>query len=257
MMTKTALHGKVSLITGGGSGIGLAIARRLLAAGSAVLVADITPQAEATVLALSQEAGMPENAQELIAFVTANAGDPDTPSLLMADIEKRFGGLDFLINNAGTSGVSTPVAFADIAALDDGLWSSLLNVNLVAPFRMTRAAAPLLKARHGAVVNTASVAGMNGQASSIPYAASKAGLINLTQNLARALAPDVRVNAVAPGWIDTPWTKSWPEERRLKSVENTLLKRVGTPEDVADVMFFLAVGAAYVTGQTVVVDGGR
>jgi len=200
---------------------------------------------------------MPGNAQKMIAFVTANAGDPDIPSLLIEDIGKRFGGLDFLINNAGTSGVSTPVAFADIAALDDGLWSSLLNVNLVAPFRMTRAAAPFLKERHGAVVNTASVAGINGQASSIPYAASKAGLINLTQNLARALAPDVRVNAVAPGWIDTPWTKSWPEERRLKSVENTLLKRVGTPEDVADVIFFLATSAAYVTGQTVVVDGGR
>jgi 3-oxoacyl-[acyl-carrier protein] reductase len=256
-MTKTALHGKVSLITGGGSGIGLAVARRLLAAGSAVLVTDIAPQAEVTVLALSKEREMPENAHELLAFVTANAGDPDTPFLLMEDVEKRFGGLDFLINNAGTSGVSTPVAFADIAALDDGLWSSLLNLNLVAPFRMTRAAAPLLKKRHGAVVNTASVAGMKGQASSIPYAASKAGLINLTQNLARALSPDVRVNAVAPGWIDTPWTKSWPEERRLKSIENTLLKRVGTPEDVADVMFFLAVGAAFVTGQTVVVDGGR
>ncbi len=256
-MIKTALNGKVALITGGGSGIGLAVARRLLAAGSAVLVTDIAPMAGGVVLALAQEPGMPGNAHSLIAFVAANVGDPDTPSLLMKDIEVRFGGLDFLINNAGTSGVSTPVAFADISALDDGLWNNLLNVNLIAPFRMTRAAAPFLKERHGAVVNTASVAGMKGQASSIPYAASKAGLINLTQNLARALAPDVRVNAVAPGWIDTPWTKSWPEERRQKSVENTLLKRIGTPEDVADVIFFLAVSGAYVTGQTVVVDGGR
>jgi len=256
-MVIPTLCGKIALITGGGSGIGLAVARRLLAAGSSVLVTDITPELEPVVLALSKETGMPDHAHKLIAFVTSDVGDPDAPSLLMEEVKTRFGGLDILINNAGISGVSTPVAFGDLAALDDGLWSRLLNVNLVAPFRMTRAAAPFLKKRHGSVVNTASVAGLNGQASSIPYAASKAGLINLTQNLARALAPDVRVNAVAPGWIDTPWTRSWPEERRFKSVENTLLKRVGTPEDVAEVIFFLAVGAAYVTGQTVVVDGGR
>jgi 3-oxoacyl-[acyl-carrier protein] reductase len=256
-MMRASLQGKVSLITGGGSGIGLAISRRLLAAGSAVVVTDIVSETQSIVLALAQELEMPEQARKQIAFVTANAADPNAPDRLMNETISRFGGLDILINNAGTAGVSTPVPFSDLNACDDDLWNHLLNVNLMGPFRMTRAAAPFLKKRHGAVVNTASLAGLHGQASSIPYAASKAALINLTQNLARALAPDVRVNAVAPGWIDTPWTKHWPEERRKKSIESTLLKRVGTAEDVADVIFFLATGASYVTAQTFVVDGGR
>src|SRR5207245_2908522 len=117
-------------------------------------------------------------------------------------------------------------------------------------------AAGELKASHGAIVNTASVAGLGVRGSSIAYGASKAGLVNLTKKLARALAPGVRVNAVAPGLVDSPWTKSWPAERKQGIVDQTLLGRMATPADIAEAMLFLAAGAAYVTGETLAVAGG-
>jgi 3-oxoacyl-[acyl-carrier protein] reductase len=113
-----------------------------------------------------------------------------------------------------------------------------------------------LRQAKGAVVSTASIAGLNAVGSSIAYGASKAALINMTRNLARALAPDVRVNAVAPGLVDSPWTKDWPAERKRDAIERTPLRRMCRPEDIAEAMFFLAAGGAMVTGQTLVVDGG-
>ena len=127
----------------------------------------------------------------------------------------------------------------------------MLSVNLVGPFRCTRAAAPHLKAARGAVVNTASTAGYGYPGSSMAYAASKAALMNLTTNLARGLAPEVRVNAVAPGMIRTPWTIRFGQAWEDSSVAMTSLKRVGTPDDIAEVILFLLAGAGYVTGQTI------
>jgi 3-oxoacyl-[acyl-carrier protein] reductase len=105
-------------------------------------------------------------------------------------------------------------------------------------------------------VNTASVAGLTGAGSSIAYSASKGGLITLTKSLARGLVPEVRVNAVAPGFVDSEWTRSWPKETREWLIERALLKRACTPQDIADVIVFLCVGTSMTTGQTVVVDGG-
>jgi 3-oxoacyl-[acyl-carrier protein] reductase len=113
-----------------------------------------------------------------------------------------------------------------------------------------------LREAKGAIVNTASVAGLGLRGSSIAYAASKAGLINLTRSLARALAPEVRVNAVAPGLVDTPLTRTWPNERKQATLDRTLLARLATPADIAEAMLFLVAGAAYMTGQTIVLDGG-
>ena len=107
------------------------------------------------------------------------------------------------------------------------------------------------------MVSTASVAGLGLRGGSIAYGASKAALINLTTSLARALAPEVRVNAVAPGLVDSPWIKAWPEERKQKTLENTLLKRLAQPSDIAEAMLFLAAGASYITGQTLIVNGGQ
>jgi 3-oxoacyl-[acyl-carrier protein] reductase len=128
--------------------------------------------------------------------------------------------------------------------------------NLVGPFRCARAAASALKASRGAIVNTASVAGLGVRGSSVAYGASKAGLVNLTKNLARALAPEVRVNAVAPGLVDSPWTKPWPAERKQAIVDQTLLGRMASPADIAEAMLFLSAGAAYITGETLAVAGG-
>src|SRR6185436_11353781 len=140
---------------------------------------------------------------------------------------QRFGRLDYLVNNAGTSETAAPIPPQDLDRLGEDFWREILSVNLVGPFRCTRAAARHLKAARGAVVNTASFAGYGYPGSSMAYAASKAGLINLTTNLARALAPEVRVNAVAPGYISTPWTARFGDAWRDLSVQGTCLKRAG------------------------------
>src|SRR5262249_46246221 len=140
-----------------------------------------------------------------------------------------LGRLDFLVNNAGTSATPTPIPFAELDALTEDFWSRILMTNLIGPFRCAHAAVGALKAGRGAICTAASIAGVMGSGSSIPYATSKAGLINLTRGLARALAPEIRVNAVAPGHVDSPWQKDWPEERKRATVERTPLKRACTP----------------------------
>ena len=139
-----------------------------------------------------------------------------------------LGRLDFLVNNAGTPATPTPIPFADLDALTEEFWSTILTTNLIGPFRCAHAAAPALRAARGAICNTASIAGVMGSGSSIPYATSKAGLINLTRSLARTLAPEIRVNAVAPGFVDSPWNKDWPADRKETSIERTPLKRACT-----------------------------
>jgi len=167
-----------------------------------------------------------------------------------------LGRLDFLANNAGTSATSAPIPSADLDRLTEEFWATILATNLLGPFRCTRAAAQALRASGGAVCNTASVAGRNMPGSSMAYGASKAGLINLTKNLARALAPQARANAVAPGFVDTDWTRSWPAAGKQASIERTLLKRACTPADIAAAIVFLCADTTMITAQTLVVDGG-
>src|SRR5260221_261478 len=132
----------------------------------------------------------------------------------------------------------------------------MITADLTGKTALVTGGAPALKAAQGAIVNTASVAGLGAVGSSVAYGASKAALINLTRNLARALAPEVRVNAVAPGLVDSPWTKAWPDEKKRDHVAKTLIHRMCTPADIAEAMLFLAAGGAMVTGQTLAVDGG-
>jgi len=144
----------------------------------------------------------------------------------------------------------------DLDLITEDLWSVLLETNLLGVFRCAKAAAPALKKVRGAIVNTASIAGLGRAGSSLAYGATKAGVVSLTQNLARALAPEVRVNAIAPGAVDSAWMLEWTNEERQQSIERALLKRRCLPEDLAEVIVFLGFGAAMVTGQTVTVDGG-
>ena len=139
--------------------------------------------------------------------------------------------------------------------MDEAFWQVILSTNLVGPYRCAKAAAAALREARGAIINTASVAGLGTRGSSLAYSASKAGLINLTRNLAKAMAPDVRVNAVAPGLVDTPWTRAWSEERKQGTIERSLLKRLVQPTDVAQAIVFLAQQSA-ITGEVLVVDCG-
>src|SRR5260370_33042052 len=167
-----------------------------------------------------------------------------------------LGRLDILVNNAGTPGTTAPIAFADLDAMTEKFWQTILAPNLLGPFRCSHAAAPALKRSHGAIVNTASVEGLGRVGSSIAYGASKAGVVSLTRSLAVALAPDVRVNAVAPGFVDSPWTKAWPDERKQGYVGASLTKRACTPADIAEAILFLAAAGAMITGHTLPVDRG-
>ena len=250
-MISADLTGKTALITGAASGIGLAAVEIFSRCGATVALNHLPddPRGPAQVERLKAEGRR----------VVAAAGDvarPGQAERMVASAIDALGRLDFLINNAGTPATPTPIPFSDLDALTEDFWSTILTTNLIGPFRCAHAAAPALKAARGAICNTASIAGVMGSGSSIPYATSKAGLINLTRSLARTLAPEIRVNAVAPGFVDSPWNKEWPADRKQVSIERTPLKRACRPEDIAETMFFLCAGAAMITGQTVIVDGG-
>jgi 3-oxoacyl-[acyl-carrier protein] reductase len=245
------LTAKAVLITGGGSGIGLA-ATALFARCGATVAANVLPGDDAAIARIGRLAagGLP------VFAAPGDVASPDGARRMVGDSVARLGRLDVLVNNAGTTNTRAPIDFADLGAMTREFWDKILSTNLIGPFVCAEAAAPALKAARGAIVNTASVAGLGLRGSSIAYAASKAGLINLTRSLARALAPEVRVNAVAPGLVETPLTEAWPEERKHGSVARTLLARMAQPEDIAEAMLYLAAGAAYMTGQTIVLDGG-
>ena len=185
-----------------------------------------------------------------------NVGDPDDAPRMVRKAVSDLGRLDLLFANAGTPGTRHRIMPAQLGLITEDLWQQLLHVNLIGVFRCAKAAAPALKAARGAIVSTASIAGLGRAGSSLAYGATKAGVVSLTQNLARALAPEVRVNAIAPGAVDSSWMVEWTNEERQQSIERALLKRRCTPEDLAEVVLFLGFGAAMVTGQTVTVDGG-
>jgi 3-oxoacyl-[acyl-carrier protein] reductase len=173
---------------------------------------------------------------------------------MVARCRAELGGLDILVNNAGMTHF---IDHTRLEELNEDIWDEILGVNLKGTYFCCRAAIPLMQERGGgSIVNVTSVAGLSGMGSSIAYAASKAGLNCLTKSLARAFAPQIRVNAVAPGPVLTRWL-----EPHMDLVEQQLsltpMKRAATPEDVADVVVFLATGTTLMTGQVVVVDGGR
>lgn len=250
-MITAKLDGKAALVTGGASGIGLATATLLARCGARVTINDRpgNPALDRAVEDLRSQGLAVDPAP-------ADIGDPAAAQAMIDAAAARAGRLDYLINNAGTANTDRPIPAAELDALTEDFWQTVLGLNLVGPFRCIRAAAGYLKQARGAVVNTASTAAFGSPGSSAVYAASKAGLVSLTRSMARGLGPEVRVNAVAPGYIKTPWTARFGPEWEALSVEQTALRRPGQPEDIAEVMLFLCAGAAFVTGQTIVVDGG-
>jgi 3-oxoacyl-[acyl-carrier protein] reductase len=245
------LAGKTALVTGGASGIGFATARMLAKFGATVAINF-----------LADDPRGPEAVDKLIAdggkaiMAPGSVGDADEAVAMVNKAVTDLGRLDLLVNNAGTPGTRHRIVPAQLDLITEELWQTLLQVNLIGVFRCAKTAAPALKASHGAIVNTASIAGLGRAGSSLAYGATKAGVVSLTQNLARALAPEVRVNAIAPGAVDSSWMVEWTNEERQQSIERAVLKRRCQPEDLAEVILFLGFGAAMVTGQTITVDGG-
>lgn len=245
------LGGKTALVTGGASGIGLSTAVMLGRNGATVAVNFLAddPRGADTVAKLKAD-GL-----KVIA-APGNVGDAADCARMVAKACDDLGRLDLLVSNAGTPGTKRKIEPRELDLITEELFNTLLQVNLLGVFRCAKAAAPALKAARGAIVNTASIAGLGRAGSSMAYSATKAGVVSLTQNLARGLAPDVRVNAVAPGAVDSTWMVEWTDQQRHASIENALLKRRCTTDDIAEVILFLGFGAAMVTGQTIVIDGG-
>jgi ketoreductase RED2 len=234
--------GHVVAVTGSSSGIGAATARAFAAQGGSVLVNSARSVAEGEAVAASLPDAL---------YVQGDITDADVPERLVAAALDKWGRLDTLVNNAGTTAV---IPHHDLEAASVEVWRRIFEVNVFGTWAMSVAAMPALRDSHGAIVNVASVAGVRPTGSSVPYAASKAALNHMTMLLAKVVGPEVRVNAVAPGLVDTPWTEDWDVVREAVRLVAPL-KRSGQPEDVAEVVLALA-QAAYVTGQVVVVDGG-
>lgn len=235
--------GKVVLVTGSMSGIGLAIARRLAKEGaSAVLNSRHPPAAPVRFEGLNDDAF----------HVAGDVSDEEHVRQMFRRVEERYGRLDILVNSAGTT---IFVDHNDLSGVTTADWRRILDVNLIGAWNTIRAAEPLLRrSGAGVVINITSMAGIRPAGSSVPYAVSKAALNHLTALLARALGPEIRVNAIAPGFIQTPWTKDYTD-RRLQVERDAPLHRAGMPDDVAEVAVSL-VKAEYVTGQIIMVDGG-
>jgi ketoreductase RED2 len=227
---------RVALVTGGTSGIGHGVAGALVADGWSVFVTS-----------RSDGAGAPEGCRH----ITADVSDPDAVAHAIDVVRADFDSLELVVNNAG---VGPRIPHADLDAATPELWQEILDVNLVGPWHVVARARPLLDASGvGHVVNVSSVAAISARGSSIPYSVSKAGLLHLTRLLARALAPAIRVNAVAPGWIDSPRNATWPaRDAVLKEIP---LRVHGKPSDIADAVLGLH-RMAYVTGEVICVDGG-
>ena len=242
-----------ALVTGSSSGIGAAAAVALARAGYDVAVnyASSKSRAEQTAAAC-----VAEGARSFA--IKCNVADDGEVGSMMAACENAFGRLDVLINNAGTTIETGP---KDMDGVDLDAWDRVFAVNVRGLFQVTRAAVPLLrKSSDPCIVNTCSIAGLRPGPQPLPYAASKAAVANLTQTLAGALGPVIRVNAVAPGWMEGEWMERTLAENyeglMARRARYTPLKRVATPEDVAETMLGLIEGNKFVTGHIVVIDGG-
>lgn len=241
------LSDKVVLITGGATGIGRATALAFARHGARVGIGYTRSADEAR-----------QTAQDVAAAggaaltLQADVADETQVRAMVAAVQEQWGGVDVLINSAGTT------VFADVTDLDaitDEAWQRLFSVNVLGVWYASRACSPSLKDRGGAIVTIASVAGFTGLGSSIPYSVTKGAAITLTKSLARALAPQVRVNAIAPGFVDTRWHAARPNAAQTMAERNPL-KKVAGPDDVADLAFYLGT-AAVVTGQIMVIDAGQ
>lgn len=242
------LHNRAALVTGAGTGIGRATAEAFARAGAKVAVNYSRSQqaAEDVVHQIAAAGGT-------AIAVAADVSNEAQVKSMLERVGQEFGRLDVLVNNAGWS---TRVPHEQLEALTDEIWDRTLNTNLRGVFYCVRAAAPLLRKQPGSsIVNVASVAGMTGMGSSMVYAASKAAVLTFTKSLARALAPAIRVNAVAPGFVRTRFA-NWPASAFDEGERATPLERLATPDDVAEAILYLACAPA-LTAEAIIVDGGQ
>lgn len=238
----------IALISGGAQGIGRGVVQYFLQQGASVVATDIDAEAGSELLSAYRDLGK-------LHFVAADVSREAAVQHIVAETLETFGALDILVNNAGIS-ANKPVT---ALSLED--WNRVIGTNLTAYFLMAKHAAPHLKRAHGAILNVASSRALMSEANTEAYSASKGGVVALSHALAISLGPEVRVNAVSPGWIEV---RDWQKEAKREVVEHSdsdkaqhPVGRVGTPEDIARIIYFLATDkSGFITGQNIVVDGG-
>ncbi len=238
------LTGKVVLITGATGGIGTQIAKKMYAQGATLALTDIGMD---RLKALQSELG------ERVFVYSANLTDSDSLKELVKNVEKDCGKIDILVNNAGITKDGLAMR------MTDEQWQQVLDINLTAGFKLARAVIPgMMKRRFGRIIGMASIVGVMGNAGQANYSASKAGLIAMSKCMAQELASrGITLNCVAPGFIKTPMTDALSDEVRAQLLKNVPMGRLGTAEDIANTVVFLASDeAAYITGQTIHVNGG-
>ncbi|MDH5505367.1 MAG: SDR family oxidoreductase [Acidimicrobiia bacterium] len=233
--------GKTVVVTGSASGIGEAVARGFAAAGASIVVNSVTSHERGTNVAESLPSAI---------YIQADITDEADCVRVISGATDTFGSVDVLVNNAGFTKV---IPYRDLDAATDETWDRIWRTNVMGTWYMSRAAARVMRTG-SSIINITSVAGLRAMGSSIPYGTSKAALNQMTVFLAKALGPDIRVNAVAPGLIDTDWTSDWDEIRNTVQ-KSAALRRSGQPADVAEACLGIA-RSAYMTGAIVKLDGG-
>ena len=243
---------KSALVTGAATGIGRSAVLALARAGY-----DVALNYSSSEAAARETAAEAQKAGARTLLVRCDVSDEKGVRAMLAEVDRSFGRLDVLINNAGTTASWKPKDL-DSLSLED--WDRVFAVNVRGLFQVTRASVPLLKKNQGCIVNTASIVGLRPGPQPLPYAASKAAVVSLTKTLAWNLGPDIRVNAVAPGWMEGDWMKRMLKDNygdlMGKRARATPLKRVVTADDVAETMMSLIQGNRFVTGEIIVIDGG-
>jgi 3-oxoacyl-[acyl-carrier protein] reductase len=244
--------GTVTIVTGAASGIGLATAGAVARAGGKVFLNDLPGSSalEAAVASLRSDG-------HDVHPCAADQSDPEAVMRAVDGVVAQAGKINFLVNNAATPGTRAPIPPADFARMDESFWQRLISINQIGPFRWVKSAAPHLKASGGAIVNVASTAGLGRGGSSSVYASTKAAVINLTTEWAFALGPEVRVNAIAPDVVvGSGWDCVFDQGELDRTIARLPLRRAGTPTDYSKAIMWFLAGASYVTGQTLIVDGG-
>jgi 3-oxoacyl-[acyl-carrier protein] reductase len=243
---------KVALVTGAATGIGASAVLALARGGY-----DVALNYSSSEKAARETAAQAEKLGAKTLVIKCDVADEPGVRAMLKQVKEKFGRLDVLINNAGTTASWKP---KDLETLSLEEWDRVFAVNVRGLFQVTRAAAPMLKEAKGCVVNTASIVGLRPGPQPLPYAASKAAVVNLTKTLAWNLGPEIRVNAVAPGWMEGDWMKRMLKDKyedlMSKRAKSTPLKRVVTADDVAETMMSLVEGNRFVTGEIIVIDGG-
>ena len=244
----TELRGQVAVVTGGGGGIGSAICRRLAAAGAQVVITYNSDQGKARAAANALAGG-----NHLILRVPVD--DAEAQAKLASAVAEKYGRLDILVNNAG---VTKAVPHANLQDLNDETIDQIFRVNWRGAFASIRALQPLLSAGAGGVViNISSIAGRTGVGSNVAYCASKAAMDSMTRSLARALAPQIRVLSVSPGWVNGEYAQRMPKALIAEQEDKTPLGRIAEAEDVAEAVYAAVAHLRFSTGDIIPVDGGR